>query len=93
MLKKIIEVKVMISMTKTNLALCCFYIILDLTQGLPYLETGTISWIEQRDYSSFFRTKAAFSNLANAEGQRLKNIWLWLKQCRRGQDRQHLGLT
>ena len=55
MLKKIIEVKVMISMTKTNLALCCFYIILDLTQGLPYLETGTISWIEQRDYSSFFR--------------------------------------
>ena len=45
MLKKIIEVKVMISMTKTNLALCCFYIILDLTQGLPYLETGIISLI------------------------------------------------
>ena len=35
----------MISMTKTNLALCLFYIILDLTQGLPYLETGIISWI------------------------------------------------
>ena len=32
-------------MTKTNLALCCFYIILDLTQGLPYLETGIISLI------------------------------------------------
>ena len=35
----------MISMTKTNLALCFFYAILDLTQGLPYLETGIISWI------------------------------------------------
>ena len=32
-------------MTKTNLALCCFYIILNLTQGLPYLETGIIAWI------------------------------------------------
>ena len=35
----------MISMAKTNLALCFFYIIFDLTQGLPYLETGIISWI------------------------------------------------
>ena len=62
----------MISMTKTNLALCFFYIIFDITQGLPYLETGLISWIvDIKGTFIHWMTKAAFSHSAKVEGWKL----------------------